>query len=268
MAKMTGDGIDYFPLDVDLDADDNLSMIIGEFGFKGEFIFIKLLAYIYKNKGYYTAWGEEEQLKFAKRVNYVGASASLINEIVNRSIKWGLFNKSLFDKFNILTSKRIQTTYIQATRKRKGVNINPKYLIEAEEVAKKAERSAVEAEESPKKAEDCDKVKERKVKESKGDEKEKPPPTNDISFKDLSECYDLYLHPSNSRTYEQVCISNFLSLEQLKRLLGEFTEHLTGDGIHQKQFQDYCSHFKRWLAKRPKQTTEPQQSQQQRRNII
>ena len=44
MAAPTKQGIDYFPLDADLDQDDKLQMIIGEFGIKGEIIFIKLLS--------------------------------------------------------------------------------------------------------------------------------------------------------------------------------------------------------------------------------
>lgn len=161
MAKPESQGINYYPTDVDLDLDDKLAMIIGEFGFKGEIIYTKLLGWIYKNQGYYSKWDEMEQLKFTKRVSYIGnPSVSLIKEIVARCIKWGLFDQSVFESLQILTSKRIQSTWLDATRKRKTRIINELIWI-------KAEASAAEAEFESKKAEFPNKVKESKVKESK-----------------------------------------------------------------------------------------------------
>lgn len=128
--RPTKQGLDYFPLDIDLDQDDKLSMVIGEFGEKGELIFLKLLGWIYKHNGYYVEWNEIEQLKFAKRVSYIGgASVNLIKEIVVRCIKWGLFDNTVFVSFQILTSSRIQKTWVDASRKRKERVIDNKIWI-------------------------------------------------------------------------------------------------------------------------------------------
>lgn len=118
MARPTRQGIDYFPYDVDLDQDDKLGMIIAEFKYKGELLFTKLCAWIYKTNGYYTEWDENAQLRFLRRYDYCGFSVSFINEVVPRLIKWGLFDKTVFDSFGILTSSRIQKTWWDATRKR------------------------------------------------------------------------------------------------------------------------------------------------------
>lgn len=118
MARPTRQGIDYFPYDVDLDQDDKLGMIIAEFKYKGELLFTKLCAWIYKTNGYYTEWDEDAQLRFLRRYDYCGFSVSFINEVVPRLIKWGLFDKTVFDSFGILTSSRIQKTWWDATRKR------------------------------------------------------------------------------------------------------------------------------------------------------
>lgn len=194
-------GITSFYLDVDLDNDDKVSMIIAEFGFKGEFIFIKLLSYIYKNKGYYTKWDEMEQLKFAKRVSYAGASANLINEIVDRCIKWELFDKHLFDMFNILTSSRIQASYLIATRKRKGVVLNQKYVV-------KKRTSDLEAEEIPKKAEDLAKTAEfldnNKVIESNRIEREKKDDTPPIEIENNVIPVLPYVLPAHAPPEQQV----------------------------------------------------------------
>lgn len=118
MARPTRQGIDYFPYDIDLDQDDKLGMIIAEFGVKGELLFTKLCGWIYKNNGYYTEWDEDVQLRFLRRYNYCGFSLSFIQEVVPRFIKWGLFEKTVFDAFQIITSSRIQKTWLDASRKR------------------------------------------------------------------------------------------------------------------------------------------------------
>ena len=123
MPRPEKQGLDYYPKDVDADRDDKLCMIIGEFGFKGEMLFDKLCGWIYKHKGYFIEWNEEEQLKFLSRYSYCGFSVSFINEVVPRFIKWGLFDKTVFDAFQILTSIRIQKTWSDASRKRSGRKI-------------------------------------------------------------------------------------------------------------------------------------------------
>lgn len=160
MAAPIKQGLDYFPLEVDLDNDDKLGMIIAEFDHKGEFLFIKLLSWIYKNDGYYIEWNEEHKLKFLRRYKYCGFTMGFINEVVPRCVKWELFNKVVFDRFQILTSTRIQTTWLDASRKRISRTYKPEiWLI--------PENDKLTAEETPKKAEETDKVKETKVKETK-----------------------------------------------------------------------------------------------------
>lgn len=155
-------GIDYFPYDIDMDNDDKLSMIIGEFGVKGELLWIKMLSYTYKNEGYYFDFKEDVLLKFLRRYSYCGFNMSFIKEVVPRFIKWGLFDQSVYDAFQILTSIRIQKTWLDATRKRIGCKIDSKFsLLEVS--------SGIPAEETQKKAEVTDKEKEKKEKEIKED---------------------------------------------------------------------------------------------------
>lgn len=130
MARPKKQGLDYFPLDVDMEHDDKMAMLIGEFGYKGELIFIKLLAYLYKNYGYFIPWDEVEQLKFAKGVSYIGGTGvNLINEVVVRSVKWGLFDEAVFNETGAATSYRIQKTWFEATRQRKNRVIDSKIWI-------------------------------------------------------------------------------------------------------------------------------------------
>src|SRR5262245_57015997 len=119
MARPTRQGIDYFPYDVDLDQDDKLGMIVGEFKIKGETLYIKLCAWIYQTNRYFTEWNEEVQLKFLRRYDYCGFSEKDLQKVVPKLIKWGVFDRTVFDSLQILTSARIQSTWLEATRKRR-----------------------------------------------------------------------------------------------------------------------------------------------------
>ena len=117
MARPTKEGLDYFPLDVDVFEDEKIEAIAGEFGLKGEIAVIKLLCAIYK-KGYFILWNDLTQATLLKRLP--GVSKEMLNQIVNRLVKWGVFDKQLFDSVEVLTSENIQATYFEATKRRKS----------------------------------------------------------------------------------------------------------------------------------------------------
>ena len=116
MARPVKEGLDYFPLDVDIFEDEKIEAIAGEFGPKGELAVIKLLCAIYK-KGYFILWNDLTQATLLKRLP--GASKEMINQIVNRLVSWGFFDEALFDSVRVLTSENIQATYFEATKRRK-----------------------------------------------------------------------------------------------------------------------------------------------------
>jgi hypothetical protein len=120
MARPVKEGLDYFPLDTDIDQDDKVIIIIAKYGMQGFGILIKLLMEIYKN-GYSYPWTEKEQIIFSSRVS---VDINSIKEIVNDCIKWGLFNQKVFDEYEILTSKGIQERYLLATSRRVNIDIN------------------------------------------------------------------------------------------------------------------------------------------------
>lgn len=117
MARPIKDGIDYFPFDVDFATNEKAEAIMGEFGAKGTLIFIYLLSAIYR-KGYYLQWTELAKNQLANRVN--GATGELVQQVVDRLVAYGTFNKELFNSAEVLTSQRIQGTYLDATKRRKS----------------------------------------------------------------------------------------------------------------------------------------------------
>lgn len=125
MARPVKEGLEYFPLDVDIDQDDKISLIEAQHGLIGFGIAIKLLMKIYKNS-YFYEWTEKEQLLFSKRVN---VNINEVNVIINDLVKWDFFNKDLFENEKILTSKGIQKRYLAAVGRRQKVKILKKYLL-------------------------------------------------------------------------------------------------------------------------------------------
>lgn len=125
MARPTKEGLDYFPLDVDIDQDDKIALIEAKHDTKGFYVVIKLLMKIYKNS-YFYMWTEREQLLFSKRIN---VDINLLNAIVNDCLEWHLFNEVVFKKHKVLTSKGIQSRYLEAVGRRKEVVLNKDYLL-------------------------------------------------------------------------------------------------------------------------------------------
>lgn len=123
MARPTKEGLDYFNLDVDVD--EKIELLEAKHGIIGFGVLVKLFQKIYK-AGYYINVTEETVLLFGKRID---VCINSINSIINDSIRWKLFDKSLFDQFGILTSTGIQKRYVEATKKRKEICFIKEYLL-------------------------------------------------------------------------------------------------------------------------------------------
>ena len=115
MARPKKNGLEYFPLDVDFFDDEKIVAISGEYGLKGEIVTLRLLCAIYRN-GYFIEWSDMIRYKVLRSIP--GMSAQLLDQIVNRLVKWGFFDKALFDSDMILTSRGIQARYFNSVRKR------------------------------------------------------------------------------------------------------------------------------------------------------
>ena len=125
MARPTKQGLDYFSFDVDFFDDEKIVAISDEYGCKGEVIIIRLLCAIYRN-GAYIEFSSLLARVVAKKA---GVSAGLVNSIVDRAVLYGLFDKSMFDQYRILTSKGIQNRYFEAKKKWQHSYIPEQFLI-------------------------------------------------------------------------------------------------------------------------------------------
>lgn len=126
MARPQKDGLDYFPLDVNIDKDDKIEIIESEFGNEGFVIIIKLLMRIYGQHGYYTMMTSREQKLFAKRIN---VDINSVNIVIMLALSEHLFDLRLFEKYGVLTSKGIQKRYLEAVSRRKEITLIKEYLL-------------------------------------------------------------------------------------------------------------------------------------------
>lgn len=126
---MAKEGIDSFLLDCH--TNDNISEIEAEFGVKGFAVIVRLWQKIYSEKGYYCEWIERSPLLFLS--NWFGGNSgvtiNLINEIVNRCLENGIFNKQIYEKYSVLTSERIQKQYFDVVKRRESIPIIEEYLV-------------------------------------------------------------------------------------------------------------------------------------------
>ena len=116
-------GITYFPLDCQLD--DKFALIEAEFGLTGFAVVVKLFQRIYGQQGYYCEFTDEVALLFGREV---GLGGNVVSEIVTAAIKRGIFDRELYEKYHILTSRGIQERYFEAVSRRKKLKIEKQYL--------------------------------------------------------------------------------------------------------------------------------------------
>ncbi|WP_461202665.1 Lin1244/Lin1753 domain-containing protein [Enterococcus sp. N342-3-1-2] len=126
MARPTKKGLDYFPLDVDFLSDLKVRRIIKACGKEAVHILLALLANVYRDEGYYVLWDEDLAFLVADEV---GAKEGTVEELVKKAVQVKFFDKDIFDKYSVLTSKGIQNRYILATKERKKVDLEFKYLL-------------------------------------------------------------------------------------------------------------------------------------------
>lgn len=126
MARLPKVGLDYFALDVDFLSHTKIRKIMRACGLKSITVLIKLLSNIYKYKGYYIEWNEDECFAIA---DDVGIAERAVQEIVNKALNVGLFNSEMYLSYKILTSDRIQQQYFDAVSKRKSVEYDGRFAL-------------------------------------------------------------------------------------------------------------------------------------------
>ena len=143
------EGIDYYSHFIGMTNDEKLSDLRMEYGSVAIDVWLTLLDLIYGGKGYYIDYGDE---KTKNRVVWkilgiirgkYPPTPETVMAIIEGLVACELFSGDLF-KSGILSSKRIQEQFYQATVERKAVDINLDYwLLDFEKMKKLSSRNSI-----------------------------------------------------------------------------------------------------------------------------
>ena len=170
MPRKTKTGIDYFSHDVDMLQDKKIKLIKAKHGLVGYAVYLRLLEELYRENGYYINIDDDFNVLFSDD-NNIDYNAYI--NILNDCIEKGLFSGEMFEKYDILTSGRIQKNYCSATERRKEVIFFKEYLLikPAENYNTSKVKVNILSLNADIKAEKANKSTQSKVKESKGKKK-------------------------------------------------------------------------------------------------
>lgn len=143
------EGLDFYSHYIGMTRDRKLVTIRKKYGSTGIDVWLALLDLIYMDKGYYIAYGDENEKDSVAWdvLDYVkgkyAPDVTAVEEIIESLVACGLFSGDLF-KLGILSSGRIQKQYYKGTVERKAVNVIPEYwILSANEMKKISERSPI-----------------------------------------------------------------------------------------------------------------------------
>lgn len=134
MPRPAKDGLDYFPMDVNIMSDLKLMRARVKYGYLANQVYLALLCLIYREKGYYAVYNAETAYLVVMEITAGVAGGSItpdcetIQEVIAYLAACQLFDRELFAQ-GILTSYRIQKVYYLATMKRKYMQVIDKYWL-------------------------------------------------------------------------------------------------------------------------------------------
>ena len=97
---------------MDTHFEDQIELFEAEEGLEGLGILLKIWQKIYKD-GYYIKWCSDNELLFSRKIN---TERNKVNSVINTCIKREIFNKTMFEKYEILTSRGIQKRFFTACK--------------------------------------------------------------------------------------------------------------------------------------------------------
>lgn len=108
MGRPKKNGLDYFPLDVNIFRDIRVRRLKRKCGDNATLVYIALLTLIY-NEGYYLTIDSDTAFALSEDVGY---SEDDINAIIATCVRLGLFSEEMYTTHGILTSAAIQSRYV------------------------------------------------------------------------------------------------------------------------------------------------------------
>ena len=109
MARPTKQGIDYYPKDVKAKYDTKFKYVESKNSVIARLVIYELWDLIYAENGYFLKFDNIQRVLF---LGDLPINDEQLTDILDSCFEIGLFEKSLFDKYQILTSESIQKRYM------------------------------------------------------------------------------------------------------------------------------------------------------------
>jgi hypothetical protein len=124
VARPTKQGIDYFSIDCQFDKKTRMYLI--ETGAVGLAVLVTLWQMIYTEDGYFIDDNDDLHLLVKDEIN---VDVNEVSDCINASLRRNIFDKSLHEKYRILTSSGIQKRYFDAAKKKKEVSFTKEFAL-------------------------------------------------------------------------------------------------------------------------------------------
>jgi hypothetical protein len=121
-------GIDFSRWETDMFDDDKYFLLLQAQGWRGFGIFFYVCQLIYKTNGYYMEWHESSSAMIAQRAGG-GLRAATVEATIQACLRSGLFDKRLYDRSAVLTSRAIQKRYASAIVERVDKSVIAEYWL-------------------------------------------------------------------------------------------------------------------------------------------
>lgn len=129
MAGRPKQGIDYSGWSVDIfDGDRKIDKLIDAKGWKGFGIYFFLCQRAYKINGYFYEWSYDDCATTARKMGG-GINSGTVRETVDYCFQVDLFDRGLFDKWGVLTSRGIQRRFWSVLSERRCKNVYREYWL-------------------------------------------------------------------------------------------------------------------------------------------
>lgn len=123
MAGKARHKLDYAGWSVDIfDNDTKIDKLLDAQGWVGFSIYFYLCQRAFGSDGYFYRWGFDDCASTARRMG-CGVGSGTINEVVSYCFQIGLFDRRLFDRWGVLTSKGIQRSYWTVAKTRRDRSV-------------------------------------------------------------------------------------------------------------------------------------------------
>lgn len=125
MARPKQIGLSYFPMDTGIFSDRKIRKLLKTFGAPGYLVYNFVLCEIYKDKGYFVECNEDFLFDIADTLNLNEVTVKDIIRFCSQNL---LFDNSIYQDSNVLTSSGIQKRYLEV-KSRSEVEILEKYRV-------------------------------------------------------------------------------------------------------------------------------------------